>query len=120
MSRKRGGEGVHKTQKDTHTNIHRHLFHKIAVFRSIFFFGSVFFHLEKGRALSNKIAQTKRSRLLLLLYMSLMQEAKIYVDDSTITSHVKRIRKKFIAQDPEFDCIDTVYGMGYRWEPQAL
>lgn len=51
---------------------------------------------------------------------TLMQEAKIYVDDSTITSHVKRIRKKFLAQDPEFDCIDTVYGMGYRWEPQAL
>jgi two-component system OmpR family response regulator len=46
----------------------------------------------------------------------LMQEAKIYVDDSTITSHVKRIRKKFIAIDPEFDCIDTVYGMGYRWD----
>lgn len=49
----------------------------------------------------------------------LMQEAKIFVDDSTITSHVKRIRKKFIAQDAEFDCIDTVYGMGYRWEPQV-
>ncbi|MGI2260123.1 proteobacterial dedicated sortase system response regulator [Shewanella sp. GXUN23E] len=45
----------------------------------------------------------------------LMQDAKIYVDDSTITSHIKRIRKKFIALDPEFDCIDTVYGMGYRW-----
>ncbi|NRD73848.1 proteobacterial dedicated sortase system response regulator [Shewanella sp. VB17] len=50
----------------------------------------------------------------------LMQEAKIFVDDSTITSHVKRIRKKFIAQDPQFNCIDTVYGMGYRWEPQPL
>jgi two-component system OmpR family response regulator len=46
----------------------------------------------------------------------LMQEAKIYVDDSTITSHVKRIRKKFISIDTEFDCIDTVYGMGYRWD----
>ncbi|HBF47133.1 MAG TPA: DNA-binding response regulator, partial [Shewanella frigidimarina] len=46
----------------------------------------------------------------------LMQEAKIYVDDSTITSHVKRIRKKFIVIDAEFDCIDTVYGMGYRWD----
>ncbi|MFQ6371149.1 proteobacterial dedicated sortase system response regulator [Shewanella sp. YIC-542] len=46
----------------------------------------------------------------------LMQEAKIYVDDSTITSHVKRIRKKFLAVDPQFDCIDTVYGMGYRWD----
>ncbi|WP_111976592.1 proteobacterial dedicated sortase system response regulator [Algibacillus agarilyticus] len=46
----------------------------------------------------------------------LMQDAKVYVDDSTITSHVKRIRKKFIAVDPHFDCIDTVYGMGYRWK----
>ncbi|KFZ38687.1 chemotaxis protein CheY [Shewanella mangrovi] len=46
----------------------------------------------------------------------LMQEAKIYVDDSTITSHIKRIRKKFIAIDANFDCIDTVYGMGYRWD----
>jgi two-component system OmpR family response regulator len=45
-----------------------------------------------------------------------MSDAKIYVDDSTITSHVKRIRKKFIALDSNFDCIDTVYGMGYRWE----
>ena len=45
----------------------------------------------------------------------LMQESKIYVDNSTITSHVKRMRKKFIAVDEHFDCIDTVYGMGYRW-----
>ncbi len=45
----------------------------------------------------------------------LMQESKIYVDNSTITSHVKRMRKKFIQSDSEFDCIDTVYGMGYRW-----
>lgn len=46
---------------------------------------------------------------------ALMQESKIYVDNSTITSHVKRMRKKFIAVDAQFDCIDTVYGMGYRW-----
>ncbi len=45
----------------------------------------------------------------------LMQESKIYVDNSTITSHVKRMRKKFIVVDAQFDCIDTVYGMGYRW-----
>jgi len=45
----------------------------------------------------------------------LMQESKIFVDGSTITSHVKRIRKKFIQIDEEFDCIETVYGMGYRW-----
>ncbi|RXJ74622.1 proteobacterial dedicated sortase system response regulator [Veronia nyctiphanis] len=46
----------------------------------------------------------------------LMQEAHVVVDDSTITSHVKRIRKKFLASDSAFDKIDTVYGMGYRWD----
>ncbi|MEO2281589.1 proteobacterial dedicated sortase system response regulator [Pseudoalteromonas pernae] len=46
----------------------------------------------------------------------LMSDAKIYVDDSTITSHVKRIRRKFQTIDASFDCINTVYGMGYRWE----
>lgn len=45
----------------------------------------------------------------------LMQESKMVVDDSTITSHIKRIRKKFLQLDPEFNCIETVYGMGYRW-----
>ena len=45
----------------------------------------------------------------------LMQESQMVVDDSTITSHVKRIRKKFTQLDANFDCIDTVYGMGYRW-----
>lgn len=45
----------------------------------------------------------------------LMTDSKIYVDDSTITSHIKRIRKKFIHHDNNFDCIETVYGMGYRW-----
>ena len=46
---------------------------------------------------------------------ALMRDASIVVDDSTITSHVKRIRRKFQAVDPAFDRIDTVYGMGYRW-----
>ncbi len=45
----------------------------------------------------------------------LMEEANVVVDDSTITSHIKRLRRKFQALDPEFDCIDTVYAMGYRW-----
>jgi len=45
----------------------------------------------------------------------LMQESKMVVDDSTITSHIKRVRKKFLKIDSDFDCIDTVYGMGYRW-----
>lgn len=47
---------------------------------------------------------------------ALMQDANIVVDDSTITSHIKRIRKKFAALDTEFDAIDTVYGIGYRWQ----
>lgn len=50
---------------------------------------------------------------------SLMRDAKIVVDDSTITSHIKRIRKKFLASDPQFDCVATVYGMGYRWNSAA-
>ena len=45
----------------------------------------------------------------------LMRDAEMVVDDGTITSHVKRIRKKFLAIDPAFDSIETVYGMGYRW-----
>ncbi len=45
----------------------------------------------------------------------LMQDANVIVDDSTITSHIKRIRKKFRSLDDSFDCIETVYGMGYRW-----
>jgi two-component system OmpR family response regulator len=45
----------------------------------------------------------------------LMQEAHIVVDDTTITSHVKRIRRKFQAVDAQFAAIDTVYGLGYRW-----
>jgi two-component system OmpR family response regulator len=46
----------------------------------------------------------------------LMSDAHVVVDDSTITSQVKRIRRKFVAVDPRFDSIDTVYGMGYRWK----
>ena len=42
-----------------------------------------------------------------------------YVSERTIDSHVKRIRKKFEAVDPAFDRIDTVYGMGYRFQPEA-
>jgi two-component system OmpR family response regulator len=45
----------------------------------------------------------------------LMGDANIYVDDSTITSHIKRIRRKFSLLDQDFNHIETVYGMGYRW-----
>jgi len=46
----------------------------------------------------------------------LMDESRMVVDDTTITSHIKRIRKKFVQLDPQFDHVDTVYGMGYRWQ----
>ena len=39
----------------------------------------------------------------------------VYVDDRTIDSHIKRIRRKFRATDGEFDAIETLYGVGYRF-----
>ncbi|EWH10133.1 two component transcriptional regulator, winged helix family protein [Catenovulum agarivorans DS-2] len=46
----------------------------------------------------------------------LMQDAHMVVDDTTITSHIKRIRRKFEQLDSQFQQIETVYGMGYRWK----
>jgi len=40
----------------------------------------------------------------------------VYVDDRTIDSHVKRLRKKFRTEDEEFDQIETLYGIGYRYK----
>lgn len=39
----------------------------------------------------------------------------VYVDDRTIDSHIKRLRRKFREVNPEFDAIDTLYGAGYRY-----
>ncbi len=39
----------------------------------------------------------------------------IYVDDRTIDSHIKRLRKKFKSVDPTFNEIETLYGIGYRY-----
>ena len=39
----------------------------------------------------------------------------VYVDDRTIDSHIKRIRRKFRSADPAFDAIETLYGVGYRF-----
>jgi two-component system response regulator ChvI len=51
-----------------------------------------------------------RDRLLSEVYTD-----EIYVDDRTIDSHIKRIRKKIRAVDPGFDAIETLYGVGYRF-----
>jgi two-component system response regulator ChvI len=40
----------------------------------------------------------------------------IYVDDRTIDSHIKRVRKKFRQRDPEFNQFETLYGIGYRYK----
>ncbi|WP_086933060.1 proteobacterial dedicated sortase system response regulator [Agarilytica rhodophyticola] len=48
----------------------------------------------------------------------LMDAANVVLDDNTITSHIKRIRKKFKIHDDNFDCIQTAYGMGYRWQTE--
>jgi two-component system, OmpR family, response regulator len=45
----------------------------------------------------------------------LMDAANVVLDDNTITSHIKRIRRKFQSIDSAFDALQTVYGMGYRW-----
>jgi two-component system response regulator ChvI len=42
----------------------------------------------------------------------------VYVDDRTIDSHIKRIRRKFRAVDQSFDSIETLYGVGYRFDEQ--
>lgn len=45
----------------------------------------------------------------------LMDAANVVLDDNTITSHIKRLRRKFQLVDATFDAIQTAYGMGYRW-----
>jgi len=50
----------------------------------------------------------------------LMDDANILVDDQTVTSHVKRIRRKFKEADGSFDKLDTVYGAGYRWNNSTI
>ena len=47
--------------------------------------------------------------------MSAAYSEDIYVDDRTIDSHIKRIRRKFKAIDQEFNSIETLYGVGYRF-----
>jgi two-component system, OmpR family, response regulator ChvI len=47
--------------------------------------------------------------------MDVAYQDDIYVDDRTIDSHIKRLRRKFRAIDPEFKAIETLYGVGYRF-----
>ena len=48
--------------------------------------------------------------------MDAAYDDQVYVDDRTIDSHIKRLRKKFKAVDDDFDSIETLYGVGYRFK----
>ncbi len=48
--------------------------------------------------------------------MDAAYDDNIYVDDRTIDSHIKRLRRKFKAHDDSFDAIETLYGLGYRYK----
>ncbi len=51
--------------------------------------------------------------------MDAAYDEQVYVDDRTIDSHIKRLRKKFKMVDGEFDMIETLYGVGYRFREAA-
>ncbi|WP_210270681.1 response regulator transcription factor [Mycoplana rhizolycopersici] len=51
--------------------------------------------------------------------MDAAYDEQVYVDDRTIDSHIKRLRKKFKMVDGEFDMIETLYGVGYRFRESA-
>ncbi|MDE2462338.1 MAG: response regulator transcription factor [Alphaproteobacteria bacterium] len=48
--------------------------------------------------------------------MDAAYDDQVYVDDRTIDSHIKRLRKKFKVVDDDFDAIETLYGVGYRYK----
>ena len=48
--------------------------------------------------------------------MDAAYDDQVYVDDRTIDSHIKRLRKKFKVVDTDFDMIETLYGVGYRFK----
>lgn len=50
--------------------------------------------------------------------MDVAYDDQIYVDDRTIDSHIKRLRKKMRGADPDFSAIETLYGIGYRYNEE--
>ena len=48
--------------------------------------------------------------------MDAVYDDQVYVDDRTIDSHIKRLRKKFKVVDDDFEMIETLYGVGYRFK----
>ncbi len=52
--------------------------------------------------------------------MDAAYDDQVYVDDRTIDSHIKRLRKKFKVADNDFDMIETLYGVGYRFKEMSV
>ena len=50
--------------------------------------------------------------------MDVAYDDQVYVDDRTIDSHIKRLRKKMRSVDSEFSAIETLYGIGYRYNEE--
>lgn len=50
--------------------------------------------------------------------MDVAYDDQVYVDDRTIDSHIKRLRKKMRSVDDDFSAIETLYGIGYRYNEQ--
>ena len=73
---------------------------------------------DVGRALLQALAQRpgfvkSRDQLMDVAY-----DDQVYVDDRTIDSHIKRLRKKMRMVDDEFSAIETLYGIGYRYNEE--
>jgi two-component system, OmpR family, response regulator ChvI len=64
------------------------------------------------QALATRVGVVKSRNAL----MDVAYDDETFVDDRTIDSHVKRLRKKFRQADGSFDMIDTLYGVGYRFK----
>jgi len=64
------------------------------------------------KALAQRVGHVKNRDQL----MDAAYGESIYVDDRTIDSHIKRLRKKFRLIDPDFEQIETLYGVGYRYK----
>ena len=50
--------------------------------------------------------------------MDVAYDDQVYVDDRTIDSHIKRLRKKMRTVDDDFNAIETLYGIGYRYNEE--
>ena len=66
-------------------------------------------------ALANRPGVVKSRNAL----MDAAYDDQVFVDDRTIDSHIKRLRKKFKAVDTDFEMIETLYGVGYRFKEAA-